>query len=318
MNEKTAIVLFNLGGPNNLESVQPFLENLFRDPDIFKVPLFQGLIAKIISRVRAPKVRKEYELIGGSSPINFWTERQRKMLSDSLIEGFENVDVFTAMRYWHPLIQDTAKIISAKYYKRIVLLPLYPQYSISTTGSSLNEWKRSFLLSNVEQISISEFYKNKFYIHAINQRIDQALEQFRHDKRKDVQILFSAHSLPESFVKKGDPYPSQINETVRLVMEARNKSHDFHVCFQSKVGPVKWLKPSTEHTIQTLIESGKKNLLLVPISFVSDHVETLYELDIEYRHIAEQFGVEKYEVMEGLNDSELFVLALKEEICERL
>ncbi|MBM4176264.1 MAG: ferrochelatase [Ignavibacteria bacterium] len=318
MNEKTAIILFNLGGPNNLESVQPFLENLFRDPDIFKIPLFQGLIAKVISMARAPKVKKEYDIIGGSSPINYWTERQRKLLEKSLQEGFDNIEVFTAMRYWHPLIKDVANEISKKYYKRVILLPLYPQYSFSTTNSAYREWKRVFTSSQIEEVFIKNFNTNKFYINAVNQRIDETLQKFPKEIQKDVQLLFSAHGLPESFVKKGDPYPSQIRETIKLVMEAREHSHEFHLCYQSKVGPVKWLKPSTENTIQTVIESGKKNLLIVPISFVCDHVETLYELDIEYRHIAEQLSVEKYVVMEGLNDSELFILALKEEICERL
>lgn len=318
MNEKTAIVLLNLGGPDNLEAVQPFLENLFNDKDIFKIPLFQKLIAKIIAKSRTPKVREQYKLIGGSSPINLWTEKQRAMLEISLKDGFENLDVFTAMRYWNPQIKDVADLISSKYYKKIILLPLYPQYSISTTGSSFNEWKRAFNLSDIEQIFIQTFYSNKFYIYAINQRIDEALIKFPEPVRNEVQILFSAHGIPISFVKRGDPYPNQIRETVNLVMESRKKSHDYHHCFQSKVGPVKWLKPSTESKIRELISNGKKNLLIVPISFVSDHIETLYELDIEYRHIAEESGVENYIVMTGLNDSELFILALKEEICERL
>lgn len=318
MNEKTAIVLLNLGGPDNLEAVQPFLENLFSDPDIFKIPVFQKLIAKLISKSRSPKVRKEYKLIGGSSPINLWTEKQRLLLDKSLKQGFEDIDVFTAMRYWHPLIKDVARQISEKRYKKIILLPLYPQYSFSTTGSSFNEWKRVFNSAGVEQIFIKNFYQNKFYVHALNQRIDEALLKFPDDVRDSVQFLFSAHGIPLSFVKKGDPYPDQIRETIRLVMQARHNSHEHHESFQSKVGPVKWLKPSTESKIRELISNGKKNLLIVPISFVSDHIETLYELDIEYRHIAEEAGVDNYFVMTGLNDSDLFILALKEEICERL
>jgi ferrochelatase len=264
------------------------------------------------------KVCEAYKLIGGSSPINMWTEKQRALLENSLRQGFDDIDVFTAMRYWHPMIKDVAQHISDKYYQRILLLPLYPQYSLSTTGSSLNEWKRVFKSHQVEQIFIQNFYKNKFYIHAINQRIDEALLKFPDEFRSEVQILFSAHGIPLSLVKKGDPYPAQIKETVQLVMESRNNFHQHHECFQSRVGPVKWLEPSTVNKIKELIASGKKNLLIVPISFVSDHIETLYELNIEYRHIAEQHGVENYVVMNGLNDSELFILALKEEICERL
>jgi len=197
------------------------------------------------------------------------------------------------------------------------LLPLYPQYSISTTGSSINEWNRVYRGPKEKVIVINDFYKNENYLKAINERIDQALNEFD-CKRDEVYFLFSAHGVPVSYIKKGDPYQKQIEETVQLVMSKRNFSNTFSLAYQSKVGPMKWLEPSTDSEIERLIQSGIKNLLVIPIAFVSDHIETLYELDIEYRKIAEGAGVEKYIVMKGLNDSQLFIEALAEEVWKKL
>lgn len=309
--KKTAVVLFNLGGPDSLDAVQPFLENLFNDPDIFKIP-FQKSLAKFISKKRAPKVQKEYELIGGSSPINMWTEKQRSMLQAELLKNNMDAEVFAAMRYWKPLTKETAEVISAKKFDKIILLPLYPHFSISTTGSSFNEWKRVCKSETSNLIYIDSYPTNQFYVSAINQRIEEALLNFSEDKRKDVQLVFSAHGTPVSYVKKGDPYSGQIKETIEAVMNLRNHSHEYHLCFQSKVGPAKWLEPSTADKIKELSLKGKKHLLIIPISFVSDHVETAFELNIEYRHVADESGIENYVVMNGLNDSKLFIQALSD------
>ncbi|MDZ7766066.1 MAG: ferrochelatase [Melioribacteraceae bacterium] len=308
---KTAVVLFQLGGPDSIDAIEPFLYNLFQDPDIFKLP-FQKTLAKIISSKRAPKVAEEYELIGGKSPINEWTEKQRKLLEDELKKILDEVDVITAMRYWHPLTDVAAKKVEEGNYDKVVLLPLYPHYSISTIGSSFNEWKRKYNGDTSKHIYINNFYKNQNYIKALNEKIDETLGRFPEDIRNEVQIVFSAHGTPMSMVKSGDPYSQQIQETVDLVMKARNNSHKHHLCFQSKVGPVKWLEPATDTMIEELAEKGKKHLLIVPISFVSDHVETLFELDIEYREDADKNNIENYIVMKGLNDSPTFITALKE------
>ena len=309
---KTAVVLFQLGGPDSIDAIEPFLNNLFQDPDIFKLPFGQKLFAKIISSRRAPKVAEEYELIGGKSPINEWTEKQRKLLEEELREENVEADVVTAMRYWHPLTELAAKKIEEEDYDKVVLLPLYPHYSISTSGSSFNEWKRKYRGDKSKLIYVNDFYKNKNYLKAINERIDETLERFPEEVRDDVQIVFSAHGTPMSMVKNGDPYSGQICDTVEMVMDARNRSHEHHLCFQSKVGPVKWLEPATDTMIEELAEKGKKHLLIVPISFVSDHVETLFELDIEYREDADKNNIENYIVMKGLNDSPTFIQALKE------
>jgi len=309
---KIAVVLLNLGGPDSLESVEPFLYNLFCDPDIFKIPFGQKLFAKIISNRRSPKVIEEYKLIGDRSPINEWTEVQRNMLESKLLKSNLTADVLVAMRYWKPLIKDVAKKIVPDNYKKIILLPLYPHYSITTTGSSFNEWNRNYSGDKSKVVLINNYHKNEKYIAAINQRIDESLQIFPQEIINDVQLVFSAHGTPISLVKKGDPYSFQIKETVDLIMKARNYSHKYHLCYQSKVGPMKWLEPAADVMIEQLAMNGNKHLLIIPISFVSDHIETLFELDIEYRHVADKCGIQNYIVMKGLNDSQLFIEALKE------
>jgi len=312
MDKKSAIVLFNLGGPDSLESVEPFLFNLFCDPDIFNIPFGQKLLARMISRRRAPKVMARYRKIGGSSPINPWTERQRSMLEAALARAGRGITVHAAMRYWHPLIKKVAGDLSGPEYGRIVLLPLFPQYSRTTTGSAFNEWERTFRGGSAAVIRSASYHDHPAYIAAVNERIDEAMARFPEGAGGEVEILFSAHGIPEKLVKKGDPYSRQIEETVRAVMAARNFSHPHHLCFQSRVGPVKWLSPSTEETIQSLGRENRKHLLVVPISFVSDHIETLYELDVEYREVARAAGIETFVVTQGLNDSGTFVSALKD------
>jgi len=315
---KIAVVLFNLGGPDSVESVEPFLYNLFCDPDIFNLPFGQKLFAKLISSRRAPKVAGEYKLIGGKSPINEWTEKQRSMLELDLRNNYESIDVYTAMRYWNPLTAKIVDKVESKNYDKIILLPLYPHYSITTTGSSFNEWNRHYKGDKSKLIFVNDYYTNHKYVEAINHRIDETVLRFRENVRKEIQIVFSAHGTPVSLVKKGDPYSKHIRQTVEAVMKLRNYSHNHHLCFQSKVGPMKWLEPATAKMIEELASQNKKNLLIVPISFVSDHVETLFELDIEYRHVAETVGIENYIVMTGLNDSHLFIEALSNLVKEKL
>jgi protoporphyrin/coproporphyrin ferrochelatase len=310
--QKTAVVLFNLGGPDSLDAIEPFLFNLFSDPDIFNLPFGQKLFAKMISSRRAPKVANEYKLIGGKSPIGMWTEKQRSMLEENLRKDIPNVDVHVAMRYWKPLTSETVAKVEKGNYDKIILLPLYPHYSITTTGSSYNEWLRHYKGDTSKIVLINNYFTNEKYITAINERIDGTILRFPEKVQSEIQIVFSAHGTPVSLVKKGDTYSKQIKETVNVVMNARKHSHEHHLCFQSKVGPLKWLEPSTSSMIEELSKAGKKNLLIVPISFVSDHVETLFELDIEYRHVADKCGIENYIVMKGLNDSALFIEALTE------
>jgi len=308
---KIAVVLLNLGGPDSLEAVQPFLENLFNDPDIFRLP-FQKSLARFISKKRAPKIQKEYELIGGKSPINEWTEKQRSMLEKKLRNSGSDADVLIAMRYWKPLTQEVVTKVETGNYEKVIMLPLYPHFSVSTTGSSFNEWKRFYKGDKSKVVYLDSYQTHPFYLKAINERIEESLLRFPEEARKDIQLVFSAHGTPVSYVKKGDPYSFQIKEAVEGVMRLRNQ------CFQSKVGPAKWLEPATDTMIEELAAKGKKHLLIIPISFVSDHVETSFELDIEYRHVADKVGIENYIVMAGLNDSQLFVDALYDLVTKSL
>lgn len=314
MKTKTAIVLLNLGGPDSLESVQPFLRNLFSDPDIIDFPLsflFRKQLAKLISKNRAPKIQQQYKAIGGKSPILEITQTQAKMLQERL-NG--EAKVYIAMRYWKPFTLDTVEQIKADGINKVILVPLYPHYSKATTGSSVREWNRQarrFNLYGETQI-IEDYYLHPAYIKAIIERIDEAIQRFPSDRRNSLHILFSAHGTPMKLVKQGDPYSRQIRETIKAVMKAGNYSQPHHLCFQSKVGPMKWLTPSTHETILELASNGVTDMLIVPIAFVSDHLETLYEINIEYRHLALENGIENFEMTKGLNDSETFIDALEQ------
>lgn len=314
---KIAVILFNLGGPDSLDAVQPFLENLFNDPDIFKLP-FQKQFAKFLSTRRAPKVQKEYELIGGKSPLGYWTEIQRNLLEQSLRESSIDADVHVAMRYWNPLTAETVNKVQTLNYETIVLLPLYPHFSVSTTGSSINEWNRHYKGDNNKIKIVKNYQVEENYLKALNTRINESLAEFTKEVADNISLVFSAHGTPVSFVKKGDPYSHQIKETVDAIMKLRNHDKEHYLCYQSKVGPMKWLEPSTDKMIEELSQQGKKHLLIIPVSFVSDHVETLFELDIEYRHVADACGIKTYKVIKGLNDSSLYTECLKKLVIKSL
>lgn len=240
------------------------------------------------------------------------------MLEKKLRSDNSGTDVFVAMRYWHPFTEEAVAKISESDYSRIILTPLYPHFSRTTTGSSLAEWENVYKGRNAEVITIDPYYDNATYISAINQRIDQALQKFSEPVRNKVHLVFSAHGTPVSLVNEGDPYKGHIEASVEAVMNQRKQDLEHTLCFQSRVGPEEWLKPAMDTAVTDLAQSGKKHLLIIPISFVSDHIETLFELDVTYRKVAEGAGVENYIVMEGLNDSELFVQALYELINEQL
>lgn len=310
MPAKTAVLLLQMGGPDSLEAVEPFLTNLFSDRDIIRIgPAFlQPLIARFIARRRAPKVEKYYERIGGKSPILKLTEAQARALEERLGSDYR---CFVAMRYWRPSTLEALAAIRREGISRIVALSLYPHYSRATTGSSINELKRVMGEAGVEfQVSwIDRFYDHPLYISALAERIEEGLARFT--DRSGVELVFSAHSLPRSFIDQGDPYLAHIEETVRLVME-RLGEVDHHLAFQSRAGPVKWLEPSTEEMIRHLAAHGSKNMLMVPLSFVSDHIETLYEIDVQYAEEARALGIENFRRSPSLNDAPLFIDCLAE------
>jgi ferrochelatase len=309
---KIGVVLFQLGGPDSLEAIEPFLYNLFCDPDIIDFPfarIARQPLAKVISMRRARHVAHHYAEIGGKSPILEFTRRQAEALESELRREFD-ARVVVAMRYWHPFTVAAIAELAAHAPEDVVLLPLYPQYSKTTTGSSINEWNRRFHPNgwNPRVHTIAEFYQETAYLDAVAKAIDASLCDF--DELANVDIVFSAHSVPISVVDNGDPYQRQIEHTVDLVWERGHWPARRHLCYQSKVGASKWLRPSMHETVKNLAAAGSRNVLVVPISFVSDHVETLHEIDIEHRAQALSLGIENFRMMPGLNDSPAFIAAL--------
>jgi ferrochelatase len=324
MQEKIGVVLLNLGGPDSLEAVEPFLLNLFNDPDIINFPLsflFRKRLAKLISSKRHPRIQEQYKQIGGKSPLKDFTLGQASLLKQKLNEKVP-ANVYVAMRYWHPFTEEALDEIEKDGIKKVVLLPLYPQYSKATTESSVKEWEKQLASrGNSPQFEwslIESYYDFPPYIDAFVERINQGLEKFPAEKGAGVHILFSAHGTPMKLVRAGDPYSGHIKKTVEAVVEQGNFSQGYSLCYQSKVGPQKWLKPSTPETIAQLAAQGVKNILVVPIAFASDHLETLFEVGIEFRHLAKNAGVEQFEVTEGLNYSEKFIDALAQLVLQKL
>lgn len=322
--KKVGIVLFQLGGPDSLEAVEPFLRNLFRDPDIIPMgPLgfLRNPLAKLISSRRSVAVRGKYAEIGGRSPIGTLTERQRGALVEALSTEIDPVAV-VAMRYWHPLTAEAVDALrKAGPLAEIVLLPLYPHFSYATTLSSLKEWRRVYgePSGGPPQRTVAQFYDHPLYIQALAQRIGSVLRQFADSSR--IHLIFSAHGLPMSLVEKGDPYPGQVEATVRLVCEEGRKQYPAWpkthlLCYQSRVGPAKWLQPPLTGTIERLGNEGVKEMLIVPISFVTEHIETLHEINIEAREEAKKFGIEVFRMMPAVGDSPLFIAALKDLVLQ--
>jgi ferrochelatase len=304
------IVLFQLGGPDTLEAIQPFLYNLFCDPDIIDFPFARvgrRPLAKLISTTRAKKVHHHYSVIGGGSPIRRFTEIQARALETRLSECGVNARCFVAMRYWHPFIAEAIQDLQASNCDEVVLLPLYPHYSSTTTGSSLNEWNRRFR-GDLPVRSVESFYRDELYLDSVVEKIDQALSRF--PASGCPEILFSAHSLPQSIIDKGDPYQRQIEETVSLLMQRGGWRNHHRLCYQSKVGASKWLQPSLHRTLRDLAAEKVRDVCVVPVSFVSDHVETLGEIDHEAREEARHLGIRQFEMTAGLNDSPKFINAL--------
>jgi len=307
---KTAVLLLQMGGPDSLDAIQPFLYNLFSDRDIIRIgPAFlQPAIAGLISRRRSKKVSEYYKKIGGRSPIRELTQQQATELERALGADYR---CFVAMRYWKPFTDEALSAIKQEGISRIIALALYPHYSRATVGSSINELERSLARSGLKAdlVYIRNFQDHPLYISALAEKVEHGLAGF--SDRSQVQLVFSAHGLPQSFIDSGDPYLDHIQSTVRLTMEHfEGVSH--HLAFQSRAGPVKWLEPSTEAKIAELAAAGCKQLLMVPLSFVSDHIETLYEIDIQYREEAAALGISDFRRTEALNSSPAFIACLAE------
>ena len=308
---KTAIVLFNLGGPDNPGSVKSFLLNLFNDPLIIRLPgLLRTPLAWLIANRRNKKAQSIYNEIGGKSPILEITRSQARALGRALEAAGVDSQVFVSMRYWHPTTSEAVKQVQEYNPDQVFLLPLYPQYSTTTSKSSLDAW---FKESKKQNLQINTKYvccypTNEKLIEAHSSLIQKKIEGIN---SKKIRILFSAHSLPVSIIKGGDPYQWQVQQTVQSIMKKLTGVEEHVLCYQSKVTPVKWLEPSTPDEIKRAIKDDVV-IIVVPIAFVSDHSETLVELDIQYKNLAQEMGSKDYYRIEALNINEIFIEGLKD------
>ncbi|PSS30851.1 Ferrochelatase-2 like [Actinidia chinensis var. chinensis] len=326
--EKIGVLLLNLGGPETLDDVQPFLFNLFADPDIIRLPrLFRFLqrpLAQFISVLRAPKSKEGYASIGGGSPLRQITDAQAEELRKALCAKNVPAKVYVGMRYWHPFTEEAIEQIKRDGIKKLVVLPLYPQFSISTSGSSLRLLEGIFredeYLVNMQHTVIPSWYQREGYIKAMANLIEKELRNF--DYPDKVMIFFSAHGVPLAYVEEaGDPYKAEMEECIDLIMEELEKrriTNAYTLAYQSRVGPVEWLKPYTDETIIELGQKGVKRLLAVPISFVSEHIETLEEIDVEYKELALESGIEKWGRVPALGCEPTFISDLADAVIESL
>lgn len=327
MSGRVGVMLLNLGGPEKLEDVYLFLYNLFADPEIIRLPFpfLQKPIASLIAASRAPISQENYRMIGGGSPLRQITEEQGENIENVLQRHGVDAKVYVAMRYWHPYTEEAIAQIKQDGITRLVVLPLYPQYSISTSGSSIKQldalWENDPELQAIERITIKSWYERTGYIRAMNQLIDAKLQDFA--EPENVHIFFSAHGVPVKYVTKyGDPYQSEMENCVDGIMKSLRRDYQRYnahtLAYQSRVGPVEWLQPYTEEAIKNLAKRGVNDLLVVPISFVSEHIETLQEIDIEYREVAEEAGIHNFDRVPALNSHPIFINDLAELVMESL
>jgi len=306
---KKVVILFNLGGPDKLESVEPFLFNLFNDPEILNVPsIFRYPLAKFISKRRAPTAKQIYKEIGNKSPILELSQEQATSLENSL-SSKGDYKCFVVMRCWHPRAADVIKKVKEFNPEEIILLPLYPQFSAATSGSSINEWNDLCKKENykVKTKTICCYPTENGFVESHVKLIKTTLNKI---ESKNFKLLFSAHGLPEIKIKKGDPYQWQVEETVRAIMsKLKRENLDYVISYQSRVGPLRWIGPSTNEEI-IKYSKEKKGIVIVPVAFVSEHSETLVELDIEYKKLAEDNGCSFYKRVPALGIEENFIKGL--------
>jgi ferrochelatase len=318
--QPTAILLFNLGGPDDLQSVEPFLVKLFSDREIIELPFgaaLQPVLARVIAKVRGPSVRRNYARIGGGSPQLPITVAQAAALEHRLNGGVPGGQyrVFVAMRYSKPTCEDALEAIAKAGIRRIVTLTLFPQYSKATTGSSRREFDRvlagpRWTASGFEVTHIDRYATHEGYLDAMAERVTEAWNRIPGHRRLETVLVFSAHGLPQAFIDAGDPYVREIEATRRGILDRVNLRCRQVLAYQSRTGPVKWIGPGTEETIRALAREGVTDVLVVPLSFVSDHIETLYEVDLLFADAAARAGVTGYQRTQALNTSPLFIDAL--------
>ncbi|PLX78292.1 MAG: ferrochelatase [Desulfuromonas sp.] len=316
--DKKALVLLNMGGPDSLDAIEPFLYNLFADRDLIQLPagaLLQKPFAKMISHFRAKKVEVNYRVIGGKSPLLEWTQKQAAAIAEQLGENYRP---YVAMRYWMPRADEVVKKIALDGIRDCVVLSMYPHYTGATTGSSIKDFKRA-VARHAPELNcsyIEEWYDWPGYLDALAGRIEAAIDNVHDMLHNELQIVFSAHALPQKFIDRGDPYLDHVKATVDGVMQ-RVGDYPYHLGFQSRSGPVKWMEPETTEVMDDLAKEGCRTLLMVPISFVSDHIETLHEIDIEYRDHAINAGIHNFYRAPSLNVDPIFITAMADLVRNR-
>ncbi|MFM7367864.1 MAG: ferrochelatase [Sphaerospermopsis kisseleviana] len=320
---RVGVLLLNLGGPDKLEDVGPFLYNLFSDPEIIRLPFrwMQKPLAWFIATRREKTSQENYKQIGGGSPLRSITEEQGEALKTQLDAMGKEANIYVGMRYWHPYTEEAIAQLAQDNIDKLVILPLYPQFSISTSGSSFRLleklWQENPKLQPLEYTVIASWYKQPGYLQAMAELIIEQLNQFPNPDQ--AHIFFSAHGVPKSYVvEAGDPYQQEIEECTQLIMQTLNRPNAHTLAYQSQVCPVEWLQPYTEDALKELGEKGVKDLVVVPISFVSEHIETLQEIDIEYREIAEEAGIENFRRAAAPNTHPVFIQALADLVIESL
>ena len=320
---RVGVLLLNLGGPDKLEDVGPFLYNLFSDPEIIRLPFrwMQKPLAWFIATRRTKTSQANYRQIGGGSPLRRITEEQGEALKSQLHSMGKSATVYTGMRYWHPYTEEAIAQIGEDKIEKLVILPLYPQFSISTSGSSFRLLERLQLedpeFKAIPYTVIPSWYQRSGYLEAMADLIRQELDQSEHPEQ--VHIFFSAHGVPLSYVEEaGDPYQREIEDCTARIMRTLNRPNAHTLAYQSRVGPVEWLKPYTEDAIEELGAKGVDEVVVVPISFVSEHIETLQEIDIEYRELAEEAGIEHFRRVPALNTHPRFIEDLADLVEESL
>ncbi|AFY35427.1 ferrochelatase [Calothrix sp. PCC 7507] len=320
---RVGVLLLNLGGPDKLEDVGPFLFNLFSDPEIIRLPFswLQKPLAWFIATRRTKTSQANYKQIGGGSPLRRITEAQGEALKEKLSDLGQEANIYVGMRYWHPYTEEAIAQLAQDNIESLVILPLYPQFSISTSGSSFRLleklWQENPKLQPIEYTVIPSWYKEPGYLQAMAELIAQEIDQFPNPDT--VHIFFSAHGVPKSYVEEaGDPYQQEIEECTLLIMQTLNRPNVHTLAYQSRVGPVEWLQPYTEDALKELGAQGVKDLVVVPISFVSEHIETLQEIDIEYREVAEESGIHNFRRVPAPNTHPVFIKALADLVLDAL
>lgn len=320
---RIGVLLLNLGGPDKIEDVRPFLYNLFSDPEIIRLPIktLQKPLAWLISTLRAKTSQANYLEIGGGSPLREITEAQASALEAKLREMGQDAKIYIGMRYWHPFTEEAIAQIKKDGIKEVVILPLYPQFSISTSGSSfrvLEEmWSTDEQLKAIDYTLIPSWYDHPGYLRSMAELIGQELDKFPEPEK--ARVFFSAHGVPVSYVEEaGDPYQQEIEECTRLIMQTLGRENEYTLAYQSKVGPVEWLQPYTDDALEELGKQGVEDLVVVPISFVSEHIETLQEIDIEYREVAQEAGIKNFHRVPALNVHPGFVDALADLVVDSI